>query len=205
MSRRLHFRPEQVSRLTREPPFTDARVAELIATILRKPYAAMDPKEVSRLCRCWNQRHDRLFAEQEERDRAPEGKDIDTFNRHAGAARGALLRIRRRRQRELEAARASGAAASILTARTRLREANQQITIADLLCLPRNYITPDWLDGWLDEIEAALRVTNPNKRLGRSKESAVVLIGEAAIEPITGMVISAETIAQQVARRRRSR
>lgn len=204
MSRRPHFRPHQVSRLTRDPPFSDASAAELIGSFLRNRYAAMDPAEIIKLRQSWNTRHNELYAAQDARDRdpTPEAREIALLNRQADAARRTLQRIKQRRQHELEAARSASEPTGIFYARLRCQEIEGVIARADDVCLPQGYVTPDWLDGLLDEIEAALRVTNPKRKFGRSKTSVIVLIAEAVIEPISGMEITADAISQQAIRRR---
>jgi hypothetical protein len=205
VSRRPHFRPSQVSRLTREPPFTDANVAGLIAPFLGNRHAAIDPAEITGLRKSWNTRHNALFAAQEARDHdpTPESKEIATLNRHAYAVRRTLQRIKHRRQRELEIARSDGPSSAMFFAKLRLQEIEGVEARAENVYLPQSYVTPDWLGGLLDEIEAALLVTNPMKKFGRSKLSPIVLIAEAAIELIAGFEISAEAIAKQAERRRK--
>jgi hypothetical protein len=161
MTRRSHFRPTEVMRLTREPPFTDDSVAELIASILRNRYAAMDTAEIAKLQRSWNSRHSLLFGEQEARDRnpSPETKEIELLTRQAAAVRRTLHKIREHRQRELEAARSKADPTDIFYARLRMQEIDAVLNAANHVYVAQTYVTPDWLHGLLDEIEAAIRVT----------------------------------------------
>lgn len=205
MSRRPHFRPSHVVKLKAEPPFTDATVAELFSDFLRNRLAALDPAEATQLTRSFNSRHAGLLAQQEGRDRYPdpEGKDIEALNREVNAVRRRLRKIKQRRDEALQATR-GGEPTRIFFAELAVQEINAHVALAERIYLPQTIITPDWLHGLLDEIEAALRATNPTARLsGRSKESVVVLIAEAVLPLISGMTVEADAISQHAVRQRR--